>query len=74
MPQPHKLRNEPYESDVSLLRGTMLDQVPKSSRFETAPSVDEPRVWITDKTTGREVSVPIFAAREVMKALAGLMS
>ena len=67
-----KLRNETADSDVTELRGAMLAQLPAGERFTTEPSVDTPTVWITDQQTGKSVQVPIFAAREVAKALAQL--
>ena len=71
----HKLRHEPYHSDVSLVRGGILEQVMKvaSSRFSVTASVDRPGVWVTDNKTGKEVQGPLFAAREVVIALNSLI-
>ena len=67
----HQLRHEKQADEITSLRGTLVQQVQAvtSDRFTAVPSVDTPTMWITDTTTERAIQVPLFVAREVLKAL-----
>lgn len=63
--------NVQHQEEVSELRGTMLSQAKKeeSKRFLCKPSTTKPSLVILDVYTNKTTEVPLFASKEVLKAL-----
>ncbi|MNB84022.1 hypothetical protein D3C81_384480 [compost metagenome] len=64
--------NSALKSEVQGLRGAIgntAEKQPMPERFEATPLADDPSIMILDTETGKSTIVPIFAYREVRKAL-----
>jgi hypothetical protein len=63
--------SKPLRDQVQTLRG-MINTGIETDRFTKEYHKERPSVIITDQMTNKTVTVPIFAAREVMEALTKL--
>jgi hypothetical protein len=69
------LLNPTLKKEVSELRGGILEQaetIKLNERFAVHPHENKPSMIIKDLTTGNSTEVPLFAYREVRKALNNL--
>ena len=66
-----EMLNDVLQEQVSTLRGGILSQTLKeeSKRFTVTPSTEQPTVFITDTTTGKQAEVALFASRGVLETL-----
>ncbi|QST02469.1 hypothetical protein IMZ31_23760 (plasmid) [Pontibacillus sp. ALD_SL1] len=70
-----KKANSALQEELGELRGGIVDQANRQAmpaRFKVKAHKDAPRMILTDTETDRTVEVPLFAYREVRKALHGL--
>jgi hypothetical protein len=61
--------NPELRDEVQTLRG-MINTGEETSRFKKEYAKDKPQVVITDTMTGKQTSVSLYAASNVMDALA----
>lgn len=69
--------NPELKEEVQGLRGSMLGQAEKHEipeRFTVVPHPDRPALIITDSTTGRSTTVPLFAYGAIREALGDLFN
>ena len=67
--------NPQLKKEVQSLRQAFkntAEEQPIAERFDVAQSVDRPGMWVTDKATGKEVFVPLFAYGTVRRILSAL--
>jgi hypothetical protein len=70
-------KNPALREELGELRGGIMAQAhrnPLPARFQEQACSDRPAVCITDSTTGRQVTVPLFALGEVRQTLNGLFA
>lgn len=63
--------NTELRDEVQSIRG-MINTGEETSRFKKEYAKDKPQIVITDTITGKQTSVPLYAASNVMTALAEL--
>lgn len=69
--------NPELRKKVGRVRGNMMaaaEATPLPDRFKVTPSATEPRVTITDTTTGRTAQVSLYAYSQVRETLHDLFS